>query len=232
MCYARAPKPPALGVQPPLPSNPPEDDEVNILAKLKAPTASHITTQNIPFTDLPPEIRNRIYSLALPSTTAELIIATPFRDEAMTLGSQPALTKTSQLIRTEALPMFYANATFTAYIENAGFTELSKWCKQAQEITASIDVPYINIKVKLLGEIGCVCDLLGLVKELGSTDLARFNFGVPSASNTILAPAKFYSTRGLRLRRAFVHNSTKASERSMDFLATSYIVSVLSMRIG
>src|SRR5258708_2913183 len=63
-----------------LPENPPEDDEVNIIFRLKAKTPT--IPQTICFTDLPAEIRNRIYSHVLPTEEQELIVATPFEDEA------------------------------------------------------------------------------------------------------------------------------------------------------
>ncbi len=96
-----------------LSNNPPEEDEVTILARrhAKAPDSPR---QTVLFTSLPPEIRNRIHALALPKGDEELVVASPLYDSGMQLGVQPALSRTCKQLRAEVLPMFYANSKFVA----------------------------------------------------------------------------------------------------------------------
>ncbi|KAK4893580.1 hypothetical protein LTR27_008047 [Elasticomyces elasticus] len=76
-------------------------------------------TTNFLFLRLPPELRNMIYELALPTHQSYVPIA-PSAPEAHAIVALscfrpiavPALLATSRTIRTEALPMFYGNNTF------------------------------------------------------------------------------------------------------------------------
>jgi hypothetical protein len=97
-----------------LPSNGVEEDEVNVLAKTSS-TAAKTSVQTVPYTAIPPEIRNHIHELALPPSGSEFIICIPFKDQAMSLGIEPPLAKTCRLLRPEILSMFYAGKKFTAY---------------------------------------------------------------------------------------------------------------------
>ena len=144
-----------------LPDNPREEDEVNVLARRS--DAKPSVQQTDYFTELPPEIRNRIYRYTLPSEDDELIVASPFTDEAMNMATQPAITRVSRQIREETLKMFYANATFVAYIKDFDFTRLIHW---ARCITSAPSVsPSVVVDVKLLSRIKCVYQLLGLVRN-------------------------------------------------------------------
>ena len=136
-----------------------EYDEVNILTRQK--TKPSAATQTIPFTSLPAEIRNRIYEYALPSSEDELIIATPCRDDLMSLGTQPPITKLSKQVRSETLEMFYANSKFVAYIEEFDFKALIRW---AASISPSTTVHKVTVQVKLLDRIRCTYYLLDLVR--------------------------------------------------------------------
>ena len=141
--------------------NPPEEDEINIL--LRKQMSAPATVQRISFTGLPPEIRNRIYELALPSKDEELIVATPFQDEAMSLATQPAITRVSRQLRLETLKMFYTECIFVAYIDHFDFLRFIHW---ARCITSGSPPPYeVTVHVKLLSRLGCIYDLLELVRE-------------------------------------------------------------------
>lgn len=55
------------------------------------------------FVDLPAEIRNEVYSLVISSSTSPFNILT---------FSTPAISKVSTQLRSEALPLFFAEANF------------------------------------------------------------------------------------------------------------------------
>ena len=135
-----------------LPDNEAAYDEVAILASDRS--TNPIVQQRIPFTNLPAEIRNYIYDLALPSQGNPLIVATPACDDLMLLGDQPPLTRTSKQLRTETLGLFYANASFVAYIENFDFTNLVRWAKC---ITSTSSPTTVRVEVNLMSRIKCAC---------------------------------------------------------------------------
>lgn len=71
--------------------------------------------QTISFTELPAEIRNWIYELAMPTKDhARLVVASPALDSSMVLGDQPGITRATRQTRAEALSMFYADNIFEA----------------------------------------------------------------------------------------------------------------------
>lgn len=157
-----------------LPDNAPEDDEVNILSRLRPKT--EVFPQTICFTDLPPEIRNRMYSDALPSEGQDLIVASPFYDEAMTLAAQPAITRASRQLRSETLKMFYSTCTFVAYIKDFDFLRLIHW---AQCITSSTSqLPKITVHVKLLTRLHCMYELLELVRDWRDLDHSKLHLKI------------------------------------------------------
>ena len=145
-----------------LPSNPRHEDEVNILSRKNELKAS--VPQTIPFTDLPAEIRNRIYELALPSAhrSDELITATPVKDEVLLFATQPVLTRVSHQLRAETLEMFYANNTFVAYIARFDFLRLIHWVRC---ITSGRRTSQITVHVKLLDRIIGAYDLLDITRD-------------------------------------------------------------------
>jgi hypothetical protein len=59
------------------------------------------------FMDLPPELRERIYRAVVPADTTILV-----KPHAKKSQPFPAITRVSQLIRKEVLPIFYASVTF------------------------------------------------------------------------------------------------------------------------
>jgi len=109
----------------PLTNTGPEDDEAHVVAAATVPAPPY-ATQTISFLDLPPELRNRIYELALPLKGRDhpLIITAPHLDQLMTLATQPSVTRLCKQVRAECLPMFYARANFAAYIHPANFQPL------------------------------------------------------------------------------------------------------------
>lgn len=149
-----------------LTNNPPDEDEVNILArrKAKAPTVPQTTC----FTELPAEIRNRIYGYVLPSEDQELIVATPFEDEAMAFGNQPAITRVSRQLRSETLEMFYTNSNFVACIKDFDFIRFIHWARCTASSTSP--VPKITIHVKLLTRLHCAYELLELIRDWRDLD--------------------------------------------------------------
>lgn len=135
-------------------------DEVDILSRLQN-TAS-LPVQTISFLDLPAELRNRIYEHLLPLRQDWRIIATPFRDDLMLFGDQPAITRVSKQIRAETLEMFYATNTFVAYIQDSDFDPLVRWVNC---ITSSATYPRVIVEVKLLNRLTCAYKLLDLVRS-------------------------------------------------------------------
>lgn len=142
-----------------LPTNDPWQDEVDILSNRNQ--ATEVVPQRISFTSLPAEVRNQIYELALPSKEDNLIVATPFQDDLMSVGTQPALTQASKQIRSETLEMFYSNTNFVAYIQNFNFTQLVRWAKC---ITSTSSPPQVTVHVKLQSLIRCAYQLTDLVR--------------------------------------------------------------------
>jgi hypothetical protein len=142
-----------------LPANIPAEDEVNILAQQNKTVPA--PAQSLPFISLPAEIRIRIYEYTLPSSEDQLIVATPCRDDLMSLGTQPPITRLSKQVRSETLEMFYTNSTFVAYIEEFDFKALIRW---AASISSGTTPPKVTVQVKLLDRIHCVYDSLDLVR--------------------------------------------------------------------
>ena len=138
----------------------PGEEETTFLAQKHQ--QSPIVVQTLCFTELPAEIRNRIYELSLPKKTDELIVSTPFRDVAMTLATQPALTRVSRQVRYETLKMFYKNSTFVAYIDDFNFARLAHW---AHCVTSGHSPPQISVDVKLLSRIRYIEKLLNLARR-------------------------------------------------------------------
>lgn len=62
--------------------------------------------------DLPPELWLRICEFAVTKPTAIRVGKEPNPEDQMAVIRQPAITRTSRLLRVEALPMFYALNTF------------------------------------------------------------------------------------------------------------------------
>ena len=145
----------------------PNDDheEVNVLARQHG--TSPVPVQTISFMDLPAELRNRIYEHVLASSQDQLIIATPFRDELMSFGAQPGITRVSKQVRFETLEMFYTNSTFVAYIQDVDFDPLVDW---VNSITAYGFSPKVRVEVKLLDRIKCAYELLSLVRLWKDTE--------------------------------------------------------------
>ncbi|KAK6390286.1 hypothetical protein LTR65_005661 [Meristemomyces frigidus] len=99
------------------------------------PTASPPTTS--PLLALPPELRNRIYKLALVQQySIDLLpLRTSATDHPISCAAQqPPLTLTSRQIRQESLALFYAANTFEVYAFGIGpvfFMDLRhilRWC--------------------------------------------------------------------------------------------------------
>lgn len=87
--------------------------------KLPMQRLEKIATQ-FRFLDLPPEIRHRIYKLALPIT-----IVAPLRKQKQ--AKYPILTRISPGIRTEILPLFHSATTFKLnYTTTQNTTDVAK----------------------------------------------------------------------------------------------------------
>jgi hypothetical protein len=71
-------------------------------------TSSHNHEKRLSFLSLPPEIRNEIYSLSVPSNRTFVI--GPWRPNTQRM--QPPLTRVCKQMRSETLPMFVARNTF------------------------------------------------------------------------------------------------------------------------
>lgn len=91
--------------------------------------------------DLPPEIRNKIWSLAIPPSRVHV---------GYKAGVQPAISSTNRLIRKETLPMFYARTIFTLCVEHLYHRwQVEKWIKAIGES----NVRHIRV-VKIATEVG------------------------------------------------------------------------------
>lgn len=123
--------------------------------------------QRIGFMDFSPELRNLIYAASFESSD-ELIIATPFKDDLMSFGTQPAITKLSKKIRSECLAMFYAQSTFVAYIHEWNFKGLIDWVGAVSSVPKHPDV---TIHVKLMDRMQCTYETLDLVRAWRDIDL-------------------------------------------------------------
>lgn len=121
--------------------------------------------QTATFFEIPPEIRNIIYELALPSKerNERLFITSPHVDNHMTLAVQPAITRVSQQTRSESLAMFYANNEFSAYINRFGFQELLHFVRC---ITSGPEPrPRIRIHTFTMHNMGCYRGLLDMAND-------------------------------------------------------------------
>lgn len=188
-----------------LPNHDVAHDEINVLARHQSSGAAPVM-QRIPFTTLPAEIRNHIYELALPSKEVELVVASPFLDDLMALGIQPAITRTSKQLRSETLPMFYTNATFVAYIKGFDFSHLVRWAKN---ITSSPSPPKILVHVKLLDRISCVYQLRDLVRAWRHLDTSTVHLKIHNS----YTPGARLVYRNMTLdQRALVAKAVNAAE--------------------
>lgn len=156
-----------------LPDNDASGDEVAVLARFR--TTTRAVQQRIPFTNLPPEIRNYIYELVLCSKEKDFIIAAPFYDELMSLGDQPPITQVARQLRSETLGIFYHDNTFIAYINNFDFTNLVRWAKC---ITSSPSAPAVRVKVKLRDHIRCAYQLVDLVRAWRDINGANIHLSI------------------------------------------------------
>ncbi|KAK5138219.1 hypothetical protein LTR08_004915 [Meristemomyces frigidus] len=136
-----------------------EDEQYQLLEERKTQPWAQ---QTISFTELSPELRNRIYEYAFPHRDIEtaLVIDTPFLDETMTLATQPAITRISKQVRAESLAMFYARTTFVAYLRENDFRKLCQWVRC---VTLASIAPRVTVHVKLLDWVQCEYQLLQLM---------------------------------------------------------------------
>ncbi|KAH9824482.1 hypothetical protein Tdes44962_MAKER04433 [Teratosphaeria destructans] len=90
-----------------LQEHPQEDDEVHLLGQLAADILCH--QQRTSFSDLPPELRNRLYEEIIPCRSSDnaLLVASRYNNALMTKAVQPAITRVSKQIRAEILGPFY-----------------------------------------------------------------------------------------------------------------------------
>lgn len=152
------------------------DCEMNVLERRKN-TYGKLAPQTVDFKDLPPEIRNRIYECVLLVPTETLVIATPFKDEAMIMGDQPPLSKTCRLVRSELLPIFYSKGKFVAYIKDFEFFDLAAWTDTVPFSLIS-QVPTISINVKLLSRLKSANDLKHLMRIWSTVRFDKFHVHV------------------------------------------------------
>ena len=89
------------------------------------PTPSQQPPEPRSFVDLPPEVRNMIYSHQLVNTLP-LMRSIMHRHQQRTLA-EPALTRTCHQLRSETLEMFYTMNTFAFGV---GKGQLAPWAKQ------------------------------------------------------------------------------------------------------
>ena len=104
-----------------------------------------------------------------------MIVATPFKDEAITLATQPAITLVSRQVRSEALKIFYANSTFVAYINDFEFQDLVTW---AQCVTSNASPPHVTVHIKLLSSIACIFQLLNLARGWRGVEHSTLHFKI------------------------------------------------------
>ncbi|KXS96168.1 hypothetical protein AC578_2682 [Pseudocercospora eumusae] len=116
--------------------------------------------QTTSFYEIPAEIRNEIYELAMPRREeVKLVVASPAWDSIMTTGVQPGITRATRQTRAESLSMFYANNVFEAFIERFDFRQLIHFVRCA---TSGPKPPKLDIHVKLLNRMTCFRGLLDL----------------------------------------------------------------------
>lgn len=186
-----------------------EDDEVIAYARSKKSGATGVS-QTMKFTDLPAELRNRIYEFVLPSDEEDLIVAIPFKDGAMSMGSQPAITRTSRMIRNETLPMFYATARFVAYVDNINFTDLAAWCRTVAptvETSLSAAMRPIDVHVKMITRPKSSEACLQMMRLWSRVPFDNFHLRV----HTCYSSVEFYNPR-LDVRGIVVRAIEKAEE--------------------
>lgn len=141
---------------------PPDDNPGEMAATT---TTIPCAPQTSKFFELPPEIRNLIYELALPSKerNERLFITSPYVDNHMTLAVQPAVTRVSRQTRSESLAMFYANNEFSAYINRFDFRELLHFVRCITSGPAPR--PRIRIHTFMMHNMGCYRGLLDMAND-------------------------------------------------------------------
>lgn len=153
----------ALLVQPDIIDRVPQSERSN--PKLLMSRLEVICT-HFRFLDLPPEVRNRIYSFLLPNGgRCKLGAAQTDREKA---SGYPPITKVSRQIRQEALPIFYHATTFVFCSDKLG-TQLAKsariWMAQVvQDNMKHIRIVTVRLNIKTarhskMGEIKFTYDL-------------------------------------------------------------------------
>ncbi|KAK5686458.1 hypothetical protein LTS10_002576 [Elasticomyces elasticus] len=95
----------------------------------KAATKFVSEVRQFPFMRLPPEIRNRIYELCIPSGYKHSL-PSPVRCRRCDhqQRDEPAISRTCRKIRCETLPIYYDRNTFTFHALRYNFDELLKHC--------------------------------------------------------------------------------------------------------
>ncbi|GIZ43925.1 hypothetical protein CKM354_000713400 [Cercospora kikuchii] len=128
-------------------------------------TTTPCALQTSKFFELPPEIRNLIYELALPSKerNERLFITSPYVDNHMTLAVQPAVTRVSRQTRSECLAMFYANNEFSAYINRFEIRELLHFVRCIT--SGPTPRPQIRIHTFMMHNMGCYRGLLDMAND-------------------------------------------------------------------
>jgi len=139
------------------------DDEPQQL--IQAERTPACVQQTISFTDLSPELRNRIYEYTFSQHSGietALVVTSPSIDADMTLAEQSPITMASRQTRAESLAMFYAHTKFVAYISDYNFQPLCRWVKS---VTSARSAPTVKVHVKLLDQIKCEYQLLPLMRS-------------------------------------------------------------------
>lgn len=166
-----------------LKNNDAADDEVNVIARHKT-SGMKCVTQTVSFIDLPAEIRNRVYHYALPSSDEKLVVATPFKDELMRMGDQPAITRTCRQVRKETLATFYAKSKFVAYLDDANVNveRLAKWCHAVSPtlVASSATLP-LHIHIKLVNSEGGSGDVTPMMRTWAQVPYDNFHLRVQSS---------------------------------------------------
>ncbi|KAK5707240.1 hypothetical protein LTR17_020873 [Elasticomyces elasticus] len=82
-----------------------------------------------PFMELPPELRNRVYELCIPSDQTSVLRSYCGHRTGIDKPTEPHITKVSRAVRTEVLGMFYASNNFEFHAMRYGFGPFVAQCK-------------------------------------------------------------------------------------------------------
>ncbi|KAK4548164.1 hypothetical protein LTR36_010033 [Oleoguttula mirabilis] len=128
-------------------------------------------------TNLPPELRNRIYGYCV-SSKRSLLFPAACKHPTRTPASQPPITKVSHQVRQEALSLFYKLKTSEVHIYRCDFSD---FIKHADAIWLSGMKKVANIVFRIAGDgwdSACGVGLEEIVCWFASTDLHMVSYEI------------------------------------------------------